>query len=123
MIGGILDPHSLENFISPVGCYNKSPIEKAVHALLVRELYRDGKKVFIKEQMPDDEVVDYSYHRVIERKTCELLDLDYEKTLVKLVADDMWSIFQWQKRVTILDWKVSINGNVVNYSIRYLKEE
>lgn len=123
MIGGILDPHSLENFIAPIGCYNKTPIEKAVHALLVRELYRDGKKVFTKEQMPEDEVVDYSYHRVIERKTCELLDLDYEKTLVKIVAADMWSIFQWKKSVTILDWKVSIDGNVVNYSIKYLDEE
>lgn len=123
MIGGILDPHSLENFIAPIGCYNKTPIEKAVHALLVRELYRDGKKVFTKEQIPEDEVVDYSYHRVIERKTCELLDLDYEKTLVKIVADDLWSIFQWKKSVTILDWNVSITGNVVNYSIRYLDEE
>lgn len=122
MIGGILDPHSLEKFIAPIGYDNKTPIEKAVHALLVRELYRDGKKVFSKQQMPDDEVGDYSYHRVIERKTCKLLDLDYEKTLVKIVADDLWSIFQWQQRVTILDWKVSINGNVVNYSIRYLKE-
>ncbi len=123
MIGGILDPHSLENFIAPIGCYNKTPIEKAVHALLVRELYRDGKKVFTKEQIPEDEVVDYSYHRVIERKTCELLDLDYEKTLVKIVANDLWSIFQWKKSVTILDWNVSINSNVVNYSIRYLDEE
>lgn len=123
MIGGILDPHSLENFIAPIGYDNKTPIEKAVHALLVRELYRDGKKVFTKEQIPEDEVVDYSYHRVIERKTCELLDLDYEKTLVKIVADDLWSIFQWKKSVTILDWKVSINSNVVNYSIRYLDEE
>lgn len=122
MIGGILDPHSLEKFISPIGYSNKTPIEKAVHALLVRELYRDGKKVYSKEQMPEDEVVDYSYHRVIERKTCELLDLDYEKTLVKIVADDLWSIFQWKKRVTILDWNVSINSNIVNYSIRYLNE-
>lgn len=48
MIGGILDPHSLEKFISPIGHDNKTPIEKAVHALLVRELYRDGKKVFFK---------------------------------------------------------------------------
>lgn len=123
MIGGILDPHSLENFIAPIGYDNKTPIEKAVHALLVRELYRDGKKVYSKEQMPEDEVVDYSYHRVIERKTCELLDLDYEKTLVKIVADDLWTIFQWKKRVTILDWNVSINSNIVNYSIRYLDEE
>ncbi|MCQ2210134.1 MAG: hypothetical protein MJZ34_07555 [Paludibacteraceae bacterium] len=123
MIGGILDPHSLENFIAPIGYDNKTPIEKAVHALLVRELYRDGKKVFLKKQMPEDEVVDYSYHREIERKTCELLDLDYEKTLVKLVANDLWSFFQWQKSVTILDWKVSINGDVVNYSIMCLKEE
>lgn len=123
MIGGILDPHSLENFISPIGYSNKTPIEKAVHALLVRELYRDGKKVFSKEHMPDDELLEYSYHRVIERKTCELLDLDYEKTLVKIVADDLWSVFQWQKSVTILDWKVSIKGNVVYYSIQYLDEE
>lgn len=123
MIGGILDPYSLENFIAPIGYDNKTPIEKAVHALLVRELYRDGKKVYSKEQMPEDEVVDYSYHRVIERKTCELLDLDYEKTLVKIVADDLWTIFQWKKRVTILDWNVSINSNIVNYSIRYLDEE
>lgn len=100
MIGGILDPHSLEKFIAPIGCYNKTPIEKAVHALLVRELHRDGKKVFTKEQMPEDEVVDYSYHRVIERKTCELLDLDYKKTVVKIVADDLWSIFQWKEQVT-----------------------
>lgn len=48
--------------------------------------------------MPDDELLEYSYHRVIERKTCELLDLDYEKTLVKIVADDLWSVFQWQKK-------------------------
>lgn len=123
MIGGILDPHSLENFITPIGHSNKTPIEKAVHALLVRELYRDGKKVFSKEHMPDDELLEYSYQRVIERKTCELLDLDYEKTLVKIVADDLWSVFQWQKQVTILDWKVSIKGNVVSYSIQYLDEE
>ena len=57
MIGGILDPHSLENFIVPIGCYNKTLIEKAVHALLVRELYRDGKKVFSKEQMSDTTVI------------------------------------------------------------------
>lgn len=123
MIGGILDPHSLENLITPIGHDNKSPVEKAIHALLVRELYRDGKKVFTKKQMPDDDVTDYTYHIVIERKTCELLDLDYEKTLVKIVANDMWSIFQWHQRVTILDWTVSIYGDVVDYSIRYLNEE
>lgn len=123
MIGGILDPHSLENFIAPIGYDNKTPVEKAVHALLVRELYRDGKKVFSKEHMPDDAVLEYSYHRVIERKTCELLDLDYKKTLVKIVANDLWSIFQWKEQVTILDWKVSIKGNVVNYSIQYLDEK
>lgn len=123
MISGILDPHSLENFITPTGHTEKTPIEKAVHALLVRELYRDGKKVFIKEQMPDDEFSEYTYHQVIESKTCELLGLDYEKTLVKIIANDMWSIFQWQKQVTILDWSVSIDGDFVNYSIKYLDEE
>lgn len=123
MISGILDPHSLEHFITPVGHNDKTPIEKAIHALLVRELYRDGKKVFLKKQMPDDEVVDYSYQRVIEKKTCELLELDYEKTVVKIIANDLWSLFQWHKEVTILDWTVSIDGDVVNYSIKYLDEE
>lgn len=123
MLYGILGQNAIERYLNPVGHRDKTPIEIAVHALLVRELYADQKKVYSKMFEPSDKVTTYEYGYTMDRKTCELLELDYEKTIMRIVANDMWSLFQTSNSVTIIDWFVKVDGNTVSYGITYLDED